>query len=77
MVRLALYELTKNISANNVSIIRRTDYEESMDWLDRANKMKINPGLPRKLDDTGRPNLDWGIATFQRQYDPYENPWQI
>lgn len=77
MVRLALYELTKNISANNVSIIRRTDYEESMDWLDRANKMKINPGLPRKLDDTGRPNLDWGIATFQKQYDPYENPWQI
>ena len=77
MVRLALYELTKNISPNNVSVVRRTDYEESMEWLDKANKMKINPGIPRKVDEKGEPNLDWGIATFQRSYDPYANPWQI
>ena len=29
MVRLALYELTKNISPNNVSITRSNDYETS------------------------------------------------
>ena len=77
MVRLALYELTKNISPNNVSVVRRADYEESMAWLEKANKMKINPGIPRKVDEKGEPNLDWGMATFQRSYDPYANPWQI
>lgn len=77
MVRLALYELTKNIAPNSVSVVRKEDYEESMDWLCRANKMKINPMIPRKIDDTGRPNVDWGIATFQKSYDPYSNPWQV
>ena len=77
MIRLALYELVKNITPNNISVIRKDDYDESMAWLEKANKMKINPGIPRKLDDTGRPNLDWGIATFQKSYDPYENAWQV
>ena len=77
MVRLALYELVKNITPNNISVIRKDDYEESMLWLDKANKMKINPGIPRKLEKDGKPNSDWGVATFQRSYDPRKNPWQV
>ena len=77
MVRLALYELTKNISPNNVSITRSNDYETSMAWLKDANRLKINPMIPRKVDNTGKPTTDWGIATFQKSYDPYLNPWQV
>ena len=33
MVRLAVYELTKLIAPNNVSVVRIRDYEDSMKWL--------------------------------------------
>lgn len=77
LVRLALYELVKNISPNNVSVIRQNDYEESKQWLSDANKLKINPMIERKLDETNQPNSDWAIAGFQKSYDPYQNPWQV
>lgn len=77
MVRLALYHLAKNISPNNVTSIRVTDYEESMNWLKDCNRLKINPMIPRKVDKSGQPVTDWGVATFQKSYDPYLNPWHI
>lgn len=77
MVRLALYELHKLISPNNISSARITDYETSITWLRDANRMKINPQIPRKLDDENKPAAEYAIATFQRDYDPYQNPWQI
>lgn len=77
MVRLALYELHKLISPNNISSARITDYETSITWLRDANRMKINPQIPRKLDDENKPAAEYAIATFQRDYDPYLNPWQI
>lgn len=77
MVRLALYELHKLISPNNISSARITDYETSITWLRDANRMKINPQIPRKLDDQNKPTAEYAIATFQRDYDPYQNPWQI
>ena len=77
MLRLALYELHKLISPNNISQARITDYETSIMWLRDASKMKINPQLPRKLDDERRPVAEYAIATFQRDYDPNKNPWQI
>lgn len=77
MVRLALYELHKLISPNNISSARITDYETSITWLRDANRMKINPQIPRKLDDQNKPTAEYAIATFQRDYDPYLNPWQI
>lgn len=78
MVRLALYELHKLISPNNISSARITDYETSITWLRDANRMKINPQIPRKLDDQNKPTVEYAIATFQRDYyDPYQNPWQI
>lgn len=77
MLRLALYELHKLISPNNVSQARITDYETSIMWLRDASRMKINPQIPRKLDDENKPVTEFAIATFQRDYDPYKNPWQI
>ncbi len=78
MVRLAIYELTKTIAPNNVSSIRMRDYEDSMTWLYNASKLKLNPQIPRKL--SGRDNTpitDWQLATFQTNYDPYQNPWMV
>lgn len=77
MVRIALYHLTKNISPNNVSSIRISDYEESMAWLKDCNRLKINPMIPRKVDKSGQQITDWGVATFQKSYDPYLNPWHV
>lgn len=75
MVRLALYELTKLIAPNNVSVVRMRDYEDSMKWLNDAAKLRLNPQIPRKLDETKKPVTDWQMATFQTDYDPYRNPW--
>ncbi len=75
MVRLAVYELTKLIAPNNVSIVRMRDYEDSMKWLSDASKLKLNPQIPRKLAEDKKPVTDWQLATFQSDYDPYKNPW--
>ena len=50
MLRLAIYELHKLISPNNVSSARITDYETSIMWLRDASKLKINPQIARKID---------------------------
>ena len=75
MVRLAIYELTKLIASNNVSVVRMRDYEDSMKWLSDAAKLKLNPQIPRKLAEDKKPITDWQLATFQSDYDPYKNPW--
>lgn len=77
MVRLAVYELTKLIAPNNVSVVRVRDYEDSMKWLSDASKLKLNPQIPRKLADDKKVVTDWQLATFQNDYDPYKNPWMI
>jgi len=75
MVRLAIYELTKLIAPNNVSMTRVKDYEDSMKWLSDASRLKINPQIPRKLAEDKKEVLDWQLSTFQTDYDPYKNPW--
>lgn len=75
MVRLSIYELTKQIAPNNVSVVRMRDYEDSMKWLNDASKLRINPQIPRKLGEDQKPVSDWQIATFQTDYNPYQNPW--
>lgn len=75
MVRLAIYELTKLIAPNNVSTIRIRDYEDSMKWLYDASKLRINPQIPRKLAEDKKEVMDWQLATFQAEYDPWKNPW--
>ena len=77
MLRLALYELHKLISPNNISSARITDYEISIIWLRDASRMKINPKILRKIDDDNKPVPEYAISTFQREYNPYDNPWQI
>ena len=77
MVRLAVYELTKLIAPNNVSAVRMRDYEDSMKWLNDAAKLRLNPQIPRKVDETKKPVTDWQMATFQNDYDPYRNPWMV
>ena len=75
MVRLALYELTKLISPNNVSMVRMRDYEDSMKWLSDAARLRLNPQIPRKVAEDNKPVTDWQLATFQTDYDPWKNPW--
>lgn len=77
MLRLAVYELHKLISPNNVSSARITDYETSISWLRDASRMRINPQIPRKIDEEHKPVTEYAIATYARDYDPYKNPWQV
>ena len=77
MLRLALYELHKLISPNNISSARITDYETSITWLRDASRLKINPHIPRRLDEEHKPETEYAIATFARDYDPNNNPWQV
>lgn len=77
LLRLAIYELHKLVSPNNVSSSRITDYETSILWLRDASRLKINPQIPRKLDEENKPVTEYAIATYQRDYDPNKNPWQI
>ena len=49
---LALFELTKLIARNNVSVVRMRDYEDSMKWLNDAAKLRLNPRILRKVDET-------------------------
>lgn len=75
MVRLAVYELTKLIAPNNVGTARVKDHEDSMKWLYDASKLRINPQIPRKVADDLKEVMDWQLATFQAEYDPWKNPW--
>ena len=77
MVRLALYELTKLIAPNNVSVIRVRDYEDSMKWLSDAARLRLNPQIPRRIARDRKEIMDWQMATFQTDYDPYKNPWLV
>lgn len=77
ILRLAVYELHKLISPTNISSSRITDYETSIMWLRDASRLRINPQIPRKLDDQNKPVADFATATYMRDYDPYLNPWQI
>lgn len=77
ILRLAVYELHKLISPTNVSSARITDYETTIIWLRDASRLKLNPGIPRKLDREKKPITDFATATYMRSYDPYENMWHV
>ena len=46
-----------------------------MKWLNDAAKLRLNPQIPRRLAGDRKPVMDWQLATFQTDYDPYKNPW--
>lgn len=77
LLRLAVYELHKLVSPNNVSSTRVTDYETSIMWLRDAARFKINPQISRKIDNENKPAVGFATATFMRDYDPHKNPWHI
>ena len=77
MVRLAVYELTKLIAPNNVSVVRIRDYEDSMKWLNDTVRLRLSPQILRKLDEIKKPVTDWQLATLQTDYNPHRNPWFI
>lgn len=78
MTHIAIWYALQLISPTNISEAKRWAFEDSMTWLMNASKFKINPQLPRKLEEVpGQPKVDWQLATFQRSYNPNENPWLI
>ena len=78
MTQLALYQLHVLISPTNISETRRIQYEDSMAWLYSASKFKIIIDIPRKINkDDGLPRKDYALATYQRDYDPWQNDWII
>lgn len=77
MTRIAIYYLHQTISPTNISETRRLMYEDSMAWLISASKLRLNPQIPRKRKENGEPKDDWATATFQRDFNPYDNMWLI
>lgn len=78
MTHIAIWYALQLISPTNISEAKRWAFEDSMMWLEKASKFRINPQLPRKLEHVpGEPKVDWALATFQRSYNPNENPWLI
>lgn len=66
LARLSLYEMYKAISPNNISLTVLEDWKYSMEWLNKVNKLKINPMIDRKSGgkDNKGVSVDWAIATF-------------
>lgn len=78
MTQLALYQLHVLISPTNISETRRIQYEDSMEWLYAASKFKIIIDIKRKINkNDGLPRKDYALATYQRDYDPWQNDWVI
>lgn len=77
MTSIAMYYMFQAISPTNISDMRRIMFEDSMDWLLRASKLKINPQIPRKIDCDGKTKVDWATATFQTDFNVDANPWII
>lgn len=76
MTHIAIWYALQLISPTNISESKRWAFEDSMTWLSDASKFKINPQLPRKMEhEHCEPKTDWALATFQRSYNPNENPW--
>ena len=74
MVRLAVYELTKLIAPNNVSAVRMRDYEDSMKWLNDAAKLRLNPQIPRKVDETKKASHRLATGYILERLRPMSQP---
>lgn len=78
MTRLAVYELHKLISPTNISNVRINDYNDSIQWLRDAQKFRLDPQLPRRVDEhENYPNTGWAIEDFTRPLDPFKMTWYV
>jgi len=64
LARLALYEMHKGISPNNISATVFGDWEYSMMWLKKCNDLKINPQIDRRTSEDGKISVDWAISSL-------------
>ena len=78
MTRLAIYELHKLISPTNISNVRINDYNDSIQWLRDAQKFRLDPQIPRRIDDKENyPYTGWAVETFDRELDPWKQTWMV
>ena len=76
MTRIATYELHKLISPTNISNVRINDYNDSIQWLRDAQKFKLDPGIPRRMDHEEKyPRTGWAVEDFTREMNPYHMQW--
>lgn len=61
MVDISLYCLNRRIVPDNISVARDNAYREAMLTLEKCNRLKVNPSIPRKTDDNGNTVSDWVV----------------
>lgn len=78
MTRLAIYELHKRITPANISNVRINDYNDSIMWLKDAQKFKLDPKIPRRIDqDEKYPYTGSVVVDFAKPMDPWKNEWFV
>ena len=68
MVKIAAYEMAKQVSPNNVGVVRMKDYEDTMVWLNRASALRITPDIKRRKDSNGADTVGWVTAKFEKGF---------
>jgi len=78
MTRLAVYELHKLISPTNISNVRINDYNDSIMWLKDAQKFRLDPQIPRRIDEKENyPYTGSVVVDFARDLDPWKMTWFV
>lgn len=77
MTAIALYYLNALIAPTNVPLTRETMFNEAMDWVEAASRLRLDPHIPRKIDkDKKCPKDDWALASFETNQETQVNsPW--
>lgn len=66
---IALYNMHKSISPNDIPNIRVLDYEIAMKDLCNYNKLKLTPGIQRRSNLAGDgTSVDWAFGKFESPY---------
>ena len=78
MTRIATYELHKLISPANISNVRINDYNDSIQWLRDAQKFRLDPKIPRRIDEDEKyPYTGSVVVDFVRNLDADSLTWYV
>lgn len=79
MASMSLYYLNALIAPTNISQTRIDMFEEAMNWIENAAKMRLDPHIKRRMDrDTCTPKDDWAMASFETDAATQINsPWFV